>query len=125
MELELLKIVGGWRQGIKDIEFESLPDTGGYDALVLGSPVEAFTLSPVMKRYLSLIASLQGKKTALLVTQHFPYPWLGGNRALRYMKKACRSKGAEVCAEAIINWSSRRRGRQIIDGVARLTGAII
>jgi flavorubredoxin len=123
--LERLRIVGGWRQGIKDIQFESLPDTGQYDTLVLGSPVEAFSLSPVMKSYLTHIALLQGKKTACLVTQHFPYPWLGGNRAVRTMEKACRSKGAVICGTAIINWSSRRRGQQITDSVDRLTGAIV
>ena len=88
-----LKIEGGWHQGIKEIRFEEPPDAAAYDALVFGSPVEAFSLSPVMKTYLKDVGMLEGKKIALLVTQHFPSPSLGGNRAVRYMEKACAGRG--------------------------------
>lgn len=33
------------------------------------------------------------------------------------MEKACRSKGAAICAKTVINWSSKRRVSQIADGV--------
>ena len=118
-----LRIAGGWHRGIKDIRFEEPPDASAYDALVFGSPVEAFSLSPVMKTYLKDIGMLEGKKTALLVTQHFASPSLGGNRAVRYMGKACAGRGADVCASAVVNWTNKRKEQQIVDGVARLSDA--
>ena len=83
---------------------------------------EAFSLTPVFSRYLGQIASLQGKKVACLITQQFPYPWLGGNHAIRQMRKACRAKGASVCGTAIVNWAQSRREKTIADAVERLAG---
>jgi len=122
VNLERLQVVGGYESGTKDIQFETLPDVGQYDALVLGSPVEAFSLSPVMASYLKQVASLQNKKVAFLVTEAFPYPWLGGNRAVRQMKRACESKGATVCGSGIVNWMKKRRDQQIVEVVDRLSG---
>ena len=121
VNMERLKVVGGYEPRTKDIQFETLPNVGQYDALVFGSPVEAFSLSPVMASCLKQVASLQNKTVALLVTQAFPYPWLGGNRAIRQMKKACESKGATVCGSGIVNWMKSRRDQQIIEVVDRLS----
>lgn len=120
VDLERLKVVGLLRRGIKDIQFETLPNAGQYDALVFGAPVEAFSLSPVMIGYLTQVVSLQSKKVACLVTQFFPYPWMGGNRAINQMKKICESKGAVVFGSEVINWSSSRRNLKIIEAVDRL-----
>jgi hypothetical protein len=70
--------------------------------------------------YLTQVASLQSKKVACLVTQFFPYPWMGGNRAINQMKKICESKGAVVFGSEVINWSSSRRNLKIIEAVDRL-----
>ena len=121
VDLERLKVLGVLRRGMKDIQFETLPNAGQYDALVFGAPVEAFSLSPVMISYLTQVASLQGKKVACLVTQFFPYPWMGGNRAIGQMKKICESKGAVVFGSEVINWSSSRRNLKIIEAVDRLS----
>jgi len=120
VDLERLKVVGALRRGIRDIQFETLPNAWQYDALVFGAPVEAFSLSPVMIGYLTQVASLQSKKVACLVTQFFPYPWMGGNRAINQMKKICESKGAVVFGSEVINWSSSRRNLKIIEAVDRL-----
>ena len=121
VDLERLKVLGVLRRGIKDIQFEALPNAGQYDALVFGAPVEAFSLSSVMISYLTQAASLQSKKVACLVTQFFPYPWMGGNRAINQMKKICESKGAVVFGSEVINWSSSRRNLKIIEAVDRLS----
>jgi len=118
---ERLQVAGGYKQGEKDIRFESLPNVEPYDALVFGSPVEAFSLSPVMVSYLKQVASLQGKTVACLITQAFPYPWLGGNRAVRQMTRACESKGATVCGSGIVNWMKSRREEQIVEVVDRMS----
>jgi flavodoxin len=121
VDLERLKVAGALRRGIRDIQFETLPNAGQYDVLVFGAPVEAFSLSPVMISYLTQVASLQGKKVACLVTHFLPYSWMGGNRAVNQMKKICESKGAVVLGSEVINWSSSRRNLEITKAVDRLS----
>ncbi|MBA7497477.1 hypothetical protein ES704_00205 [subsurface metagenome] len=121
VDIERLKVVGEMQPGTKDIKFETFPDTEPYDALVFGSPVQAFSLSSVMASYLTQIASLQGKKIAFLVTQFFPFPWMGGNRTVGQMKKICESKGADICGAAIVNWSNRSREKRITEVVEKLS----
>ncbi len=118
--IERLSVVGKARPGMKEVQFETLPDISQYDALVFGSPVQAFALSSAMKCYLEQIGSLQDRKVALLITQFFPYPWMGGNQAVGKMKSICAEKGAAICGSSIINWSSRRRDAKIFDDVDRL-----
>jgi len=123
VSIERLKVVGKFKAGIKDLPLETVPDAGQYDALVFGAPVQAFSLSAVMTGYLERIASLQDKRVACLVTEAFPYPWMGGNRAIRQMRKICESKGATVCGTGIVNWMNARREQQIVDVTDRLSGA--
>ena len=121
VNIERLKVIGKVKPGTKDIKFETLPDNYSYDALVFGSPVQAFSLSSAMTVYLSQIKSLQDKKIAFLVTQFFPFAWLGGNRAIGQMKKICESKGAAVCGTAVVNWSKPSREKQITEMVEKLS----
>jgi len=121
VNIERLKVIGKATPGTKNIQFESLPDIGLYDALVFGSPVQAFSLSSAMATYLSQIKSLQDKKAAFLVTQYFPFPWLGGNRAIGQMKKICESKGVTICGTAVVNWSKPSREKQITEMVEKLS----
>ena len=123
VNIERLKVVGEFKAGIKDLPLETVPDAGQYDALVFGAPVQAFSLSAVMAGYLERIASLQDKQVACLVTEAFPYPWMGGNRAIRQMRKICESKGATICGTGIVNWMNARRDQQIVEATDRLSGA--
>lgn len=104
------------------VQFQTLPNVEPYDALVFGAPVHAFSLCRPMLGYLTQIPSLQGKKVACLITQGSPYPWMGGNRAIRQMKGICESKGAMVCGTGIVTWMSKNRERQIGEVVDRLGG---
>ena len=121
MNIERLKVIGKVHPSTKDVKFESLPDIEPYDALVFGSPVQAFSLSSAMTAYLSQIKSLLDKKVAFLVTQFFPFPWLGGNRTIGQMKKICESKGATICGAAVVNWSKPSREKQIAEMVEKLS----
>jgi len=94
VNLERLKVIGKVNPGKKNIQFDSLPD---------------------------IEKSLQDKKVAFLVTQFFPFPWLGGNRTIGQMKKICESKGAIVFGTAVINWSKSSRKKQITDMVEKLS----
>ncbi len=118
--VERVTVVGGREQGNRSFQLEETPEPGGYDAVVFGSYVEAFSLTPVFSRYLEQIGSLQGKQVACLITQQFPFPWLGGNRAIRQMRKLCQEKGASVCGAAIVNWAQSRREKTTADAIEHL-----
>jgi hypothetical protein len=87
---------------------------------VFASYVEAFSLCAVMSRYLKGIDSLQDKQVACLVTQQFPYPWMGGSRAIKQMKALCQTKGATVRATGIVNWAKSRREATMAGAIDRL-----
>ncbi len=83
------------------------PDPAPYEALFFGAPVWAFGLCPPMKVYLRGMKSLPGRIAGLFVTQAFPFPFLGGNRAIRQMADLCREKGMTAGKTAVFNWSGR------------------
>ena len=119
-EIEQVTVAGGRKSGERAFQLESRPDVSQYEALVFGAAVEAFSLSPVMMNYLTGIDSLQGKQVACLVTQFFPYPWMGGNRAIRQMRKLCESKGAAIRGTAVVNWVGYRRAKTTARAIDRL-----
>lgn len=100
---------------------KSTPDITVYDAVIFASSVRAFSLAPVMKLYLSQISDITGKQASCFVTQHFKKKFLGGNRAVRQIKEACKEKGAEVIWSGVVNWSSDIREKQIDDIVTKLS----
>jgi len=116
-----VQVVGERKQGAREFELDELPEIASYDGLVFGAAVEAFSLSPVLKRYLDRVTPLAGKKVACLVTQQFPYPWMGGNRALRQMRKLVRAKGGTVVGAAVVNWASARREKTTAEAIAKLS----
>ncbi len=121
--IDPVTVVGERTPQTKTFELEACPDPSVYDAVVFASSVEAFSLCPVMARYMKGLGSLNGKKTGCLVTQQFPYPWMGGNRAIKQMKRLCQSNGANVRASGIVNWAKSKRERSIAQAVYRLGNA--
>lgn len=121
VDLIELKPLGDLKSPSAEIKFELIPETEKYDGFVLSSFVEAFSLASVMKAFINKAESFGGKKTALLLTQHFPFKWMGGNGALGYMKKACEKKGAKIAGSAIINWSRKSREMLISESVEELS----
>lgn len=103
------------------VRLKSIPDITAYDTFIIGAPVRAFSLSPVMKAYLDQIPEIQGKKVACFVTEHFPKPWMGGNHSVHQIIHAIRKKGGEVIDKGVINWSGKIREEQINEVVARLS----
>lgn len=120
VNVEQIRTVGEVKPGVQKVEIANSPAIASYDAVVFGSPVHGFSLSVAMKSYMEQITSLQDKKIALLVTQAFPYPWLGGNRTIAQMRRICQAKGALVAACGVINWAKSRREQTLakaIDGI--------
>lgn len=115
-----VRLVGERKQGTRVFELGSLPSLDGYEALVFGSSVEAFSLSPVMAKYLGSVPTLEKRRVACLVTQAFPYAWLGGNRALRQMRRLCEAKGAVILGGTVVNWMGAGLDDRIARAVAQL-----
>ena len=119
--VERLIVVGDFKPGQKDIQFETLPDIEQYDGIVFAAPVHAFSLCQPMKKYLEQVPSLKNKKVALYVTKQLRFNWTGGNQAINKMKKMCRTKEADVGESGIIVWSSNEREQMINDVVAKIS----
>ncbi len=100
--------------------FDYIPGPAKYDSIIFASPVMAFSLCPVMKRYLKQIPDLQEKLVALLVTQHLKFSWMGGNRAIRQMKRLIKTKNPSIKGSAIVHWSAENRDEQITGVVESL-----
>ena len=105
----------------RNIQLKTIPNIYGYDALIFGAPVRGFSLSPVMKSYLSQIPSLKGKKVSCFVTQFFPFTWMGGNRTISQIKEVCELKDVNVLQTGIVNWSHRERDKKITEVVKKLS----
>ncbi len=104
VSLDEVKLAGERKGGDRTFTLGPLPELSRYDAVVLGAAVEAFSLSPVMATYLETIPTLEKKDIACLVTQGFPYGWMGGNRAVRQMRRLCEAKGGKVLGGEVVNW---------------------
>lgn len=103
------------------LRLKTTPDPIRYGAVIFGGPVQAFSLSPIMKAYLKQIPQVAGKKVLCFVTQYFPKPWLGGNNSIKQMCQLCQSKGMDVVESGIVNWTSKSREAQISDVVCRFS----
>jgi len=112
------------KPGDRNAKLASVPDVSGYDALAFGSPVHGFSLSPAMTSYLKQAPSFKGKRAACFVTQGLRFTWLGGNRTIGQMKRACEAKGAKVCGTGVVGWGRKDREKQIADLVATLAKSL-
>jgi len=105
----------------KPIVLSEIPDTSQYDEIILGAPVRAFSLNPIMKIYLGKLPDLQGKSVSCFVTEHFPKTWMGGNNAIKQMKRIVHEKNGNITHCGIINWSNTKREEQIIEMLNRFS----
>ena len=94
---------------LKNIILKEIPDLELFDLVILGAPVHAFSISAVIKEYVNQVNTLGGKKVMIYVTQALPFHSLGGNRAVKQLKLACKEKGATVIKTGIVSWSHKKR----------------
>ncbi len=102
------------------ITLKGIPQISGYDRLIIGAPINGFSLCRAMKMYLAEKADLRNKTVSCFVTQHFKHSFLGGNQGLKQMIGLCERRGGEVRQTAIVHWSSPRREAEIDDAAASL-----
>lgn len=106
---------------VDKIQLSNIPNISEYDLVLIGAPVRGFSLSAVMSAYLLQNSVLAGKDVFCYVTQFFPHPMLGGNRAIGQMKKICETQGAKVSETGVINWSSMRKEKMIKDMIEKVS----
>ncbi len=132
-KLQAMLINGGHQSRIEEVtingktpaqpgkfELSGIPDPGEFDAVVFGSPVQAFNLNPVMRAYLDRLPSMQEKKVAFFITKQIPVKWTGGTQAVGVMRDACQAKGAVVKGSEIIFWGAGKRQESIEKAVEKL-----
>ena len=108
VSIERFNVANEKERDINKIEVINSPDVSKYDALIFGSPVHAFSLSPAMTAFMSQIPSLEGKKVSCFVTKGLPLKGTGGNQAISKMKGICESKGGDFCGSEIVIWNKDR-----------------
>ncbi len=84
------------------VTLQSVPDVSGMDGLILGAPVWAFALSPVMRAWLEQMKAAPGIAVAIFLTHAMPVRWMGANRAMDQALEACESKGFRVIDTAFV-----------------------
>ena len=100
------------------VALKDKPSIQGLDAVILGAPVQAFSLCQAMTAYLKQIQSLKGLPVAAFIMQGLPKKWMGGNRAYRTLHRLCVAKGADPLRIGHVHWSSKERDKQIADAVS-------
>jgi flavodoxin len=121
VNIERIEVAGDYNPQQRDVQFRNLPHVEPYDGIVFGAPVQAFSLSQVMNKFLKQIPSLKDKRIALYTTKHLRFNWTGGNQAINKMKKICKSKEGTICGSGIVIWSSKDREQMITDVAERIS----
>ena len=80
----------------KDVILKDIPDCLPYDFILAGSPVWAFSPTPVIRAFLRQAEGISKKKFLPFVTMGFPFKSWGGTRTLKVMEKIARQRGA-IC----------------------------
>ena len=122
VKIEKLTVANDNEMDAGKIQLNNIPKVNEYEAIIFGSPVRGFSLSAAMNAYLSQLATLKEKNVFCYVTQAFPFPSMGGNRAIGQMKKICELKGVKVNSTGIVNWSNLRREKMIADVIEKASG---
>ncbi|MHC1694708.1 MAG: flavodoxin family protein [Eubacteriales bacterium] len=113
VHLGKIKVVNEKPKEGEKIQIVDYIDVAPYDALIFGAPVNAFSLAPIMKEYLFQLPVIKDRKVVCFMTQHFPKPWMGGNRALNQMKQIISDKKGQILSAGIVNWTNKRKEEQI------------
>jgi len=101
------------------VKLKDIPAVDGFDLLIFGAPVQAFSLCAPMALYLKQLPKLGGLPVGCFLTQGLNKKWMGGNRAYKTMNRRLLAKGAAVPVRiGHIHWRSDEREEQIADTVS-------
>lgn len=97
----------------ENMRFEYQPDITGYDLLIFGAPVWAFSLCEFMRKYLTELSLPQGMRTMCYVTMGLSFLSFGGKRAIKQMEAVLEEKGSLVLETATVSWGATKREKNL------------
>lgn len=113
-DIHRITCVDGKPSGNKAMVLKDVPDVSKYDKLIIGAPINAFSLCNAMKLYFKE-SKISASQVNCFVTQQFKSAFFGGNRGIRQISKFVTEQGAKINNKAIVHWSSKERETQIIN----------
>lgn len=119
--IELIEPMENKPGSVSQVLLRNSPNISGYDFVIFGSPVQAFTLAGVMKKYLSSLPNFKNKNGYSFVTRQLKKKWLGGSRAIKWIENKCQEKGINILDSAMISWSSKTLDNDINDVINKLS----
>ncbi|MBS3972872.1 MAG: flavodoxin family protein [Erysipelotrichia bacterium] len=102
------------------ITYGDLPSTE-FDVVIYGGWVQAFGLCLGFSEYLQHHEPQKSQKVFTYVTQHFPYAWMGGNRALSQMKSILAKKNMQVYSFQVFNKTNKNLEQQIQTWIEKIS----
>lgn len=125
VNIERINSINDQEPNVNNIVLKNIPDLSTYDTLVFASPVNGFSLAPVMKAYLKQIEHVSSKRIFAFVTMFFPFNWMGGNQAINNVMSLLETKGLKLQNKGIIHWKKQNREKQIEDLIASFSNSIL
>lgn len=80
----------------------NLPDFSTYDFILIGGPVWAFSICPVVAEFIKKSKGLSNKKVIPFITMGFPLTFLGGNQSLKQMSKLIKENGGIALSGVVV-----------------------
>ena len=117
-QIHRITCINGEPNGQKPMVLKDIPDVSEYDKLIIGAPINGFSVCKALKIYFES-SEIHASQVNCFVTQHFKRAIFGGNRGIKQISKLVSKQGAIVTNTAIIHWSSKDRDTQI-DNSAQL-----
>jgi len=117
VELSQIKVVDiKTNKSLKDA-----PSMEGYDVVILGTPVQGFSLPFPMIDYLKQVHMQKKQKLGILVTQYFKVSWLGANHTIKQLLSGCAYATPDLYGYGVVHWSSKRRPEQLLKAIDKLS----
>jgi len=118
-DVTLARITADVSGGVRTLR--DAPDASACDLVLLGTPVQAFSLPLPVRQYLLDATFREGVRFGILVTQFFKADWLGGTRTVKQAAALVARCHPLFYGSAIVHVRSRRRNDQINAAMRTLT----
>ncbi|MBN1757789.1 MAG: hypothetical protein JW863_05700 [Chitinispirillaceae bacterium] len=124
IDITLLRTIGKLKPRSTDFEIKNAPSVDEFDALVVAGPVWAFTICPVILKYVRGLGKLSGKKVLCYVTKGLPFSWTGGTRALKEIEAELSLSDASVFPGEMILRAKTGNDATLRPYIDRMVGAL-
>ncbi|MDG5816849.1 hypothetical protein QA601_17260 [Chitinispirillales bacterium ANBcel5] len=120
VEVKGLRTIGTVKARSTKFKIKNPPELEEYDAVLFGGPVWGFTASPVIMKFLGTLGVLKGKKALCFVTMFFPFPFMGGNQAIKAMEQELDMSGADLLSPEILRYGLKVNQEKMNSAVERI-----